>query len=558
MNYRKSQNQIPLEWRDLVDRFCSGTILEEESRFLAEGMSNDPDVRDYVNRYLAMHAGLQWEFRRGGGAIDPVFRRPEISRNKSLGKLSDRFPATRRQNGLWGVMILALVILGIVVWFPAKPISPTDPHSTELAKTEGTPPFPVESPSATSFGQGHSAEMPVVKESFTIVTSPTEEKQGRHVVGKLSLSGTDVIVERNGEPQFANSGMELLAFDKLRVPQGEKASVKLANSASVELGPRSVLAFRHEGRPELLEGYAEIDATEHPRQMAWSLRTEMADAEIQTGRFSVGASSGQTCIRVAEGSVSVVRRLDGAMANIRHGFCSLISPNEDLRPVPSRYGQALLVLSEEDKPNWATFNRLIGERLIDDHLWKSALSVKVRTYDQLTADDLQGCAVVIISVFHWGTNAEDAIAQAGIPDAAIPVLCLEPAAFPVIGMTGPTLGIDYQFNDSSALMDISSPRHPLAAGFHGRGLNLFHVADKRTLGWARPTNDATRIANFEGEPEQCVLFGYEEGAQMFERKAPARRVGLFVHPQGVTASSPALKLIDAAIQWCLVGQTQSI
>jgi hypothetical protein len=128
---------------------------------------------------------------------------------------------------------------------------------------------------------------------------------------------------------------------------------------------------------------------------------------------------------------------------------------------------------------------------------------------------------------------------------------LEPAAFPVLGMTGPVLQEDFGFRDDSLLIDIAEPAHPLAAEFAGEGVAVFSREADRSLGWARPPASAIRVAHLHGFPHEWMLFGFEKGAAMHDRIAPARRVGLFLNPHAVDERSPALRLIDAAIQWCV-------
>jgi hypothetical protein len=98
----------------------------------------------------------------------------------------------------------------------------------------------------------------------------------------------------------------------------------------------------------------------------------------------------------------------------------------------------------------------------------------------------------------------------------------------------------------------------LAGGFAGTGLELSHRKADRAVGWARPATGAEKIARLDTGPEDWVLFGFEKGAALRDGVAPARRVGLFLDPWGVKEGSPGLKLIDAAIQWCVEEQTVEV
>lgn len=515
MNQIPPRSRVPRELADLVDRYCQGMLSEEEVGKLQEWIAGDSQARMFFVQYLAIHAGLQWECRRRGNDAFSGRRHP-------LGLTS-----TRGRLIGWSA-VTALLVLMVAVGFLLR-----------------SPPVPV-----PVLSNGETIEIPSRQPASEARSAKSD---GEIVVARLVDLESQVIVERNGLKQKANIGMDLLAHDALRIPQDATALLKLSNSASVRLGPQSVLAFEHEGRPELLEGFVEVNAMDTPKRLAWSIRTSMADTEIRSSRFTMAAVPQRTQVRVAEGTVNVVRRGDGAMAEVDQGYCSTVTTSFDLQPIPSRYGTALLIVSSEDHTRWAEFNRLVGSRLISHQLWSSALSVKVRTFDGLTPEDLKDCALVVISVFPPDTIAEDRIRQLGLPSAAIPILCLEPIGFPVLGMTGSEQGKDYQFLYSNVRLDIVHPEHPLAAGFQGKSLDLFHHDQYRTLGWARPVESARRIARLEGSTDQWVLFGFEQGDVMSDRIAPERRVGLFLNPLGVMETSPALNFIDAAIQWCVTG-----
>ena len=509
-----SRTDISSEIQKLVEQYCAGTISIDEQASLERQLRDSPQARLFFVAYLSVHSGIQWGMH--GPSLDvPMDRRSNATTDRATPRgTSVPHHVMSRWTASLGYSVLAVSIMAVAVTL-----------------------FWVFRPRGSS-GVASSQEM---------------------AVARLSKLQSQVTVERLGVPRNAQVGMELLFNDRLKVPDGGAAFLTMKNSSRMELGPRTILSFEHEGRPELREGFAQIDATERRGQSTWSIRTPEADAEVRGSRFAVGAGPKQTMLRVAEGSVSVSRRRDGALFDVSQGQCSTIAEDVDSHPLPSRYGTALLLVSREERiapeidrvPSWEQFNRLIGNRLIGDRLWRLALSVEVRTFDQLEAADIKDRAFVVVSLFGFGEGIEDRLIRAGLPSSEVPILCLEPAAFPVLGMTGPEFNADFGFSGASMLIDIARPEHPLAGGFSGAGVRLFsHEAD-RALGWAKPAESALKIAHLQNLPDHWMLFAFEKGAMMRDRVAPGRRVGLFLNPRGVDEQSPALKLIDAAIQWCV-------
>ncbi|WP_437230734.1 FecR domain-containing protein [Planctomicrobium sp. SH661] len=501
--------------RELVERYCEGLLDDAEMAELQQSIATDDSARAYFLTCLTIHSGLKWEVRRG------AFPQPDL--------ISELLPAVPARNTLSKWLPLAIVALVV-------------PMAVTLALWV----LPTRNGELREPAASHSPATP----------APAGGEAPGAVVATLTGITSRVLVERNGLSFPASAGMDIVANDALRVPSGGEALIRLPNSARIQLGPRSELAFKHEGRPELLSGFAEVDATQNPRDLSWSLRTPNSDTEIRTSRFAIGTRPELTHVRVAEGAVSVLRRSDGAMLDVAEGYCSTVAQDSFLRN-PSRYGTALLVVSTKEYVSWNKFNRLVGDRLIDNRLWQSALSVKIRTLPELSPEDMEDCAVIIISVFEYGDD-EQRFRDSGIADLKIPVICLEPAGFRVMGMTGHKLGTDFSYVPTAANLDLVQPGHPLAAGLDNQTLGLFPPKMKRHMGWARPAGDAHQIARIQGSENQWVLFGFDRGEAMFDRTAPERRVGFFISPQEIEEDSIVLQFIDAAIQWCVEQQSNRL
>jgi hypothetical protein len=156
----------------------------------------------------------------------------------------------------------------------------------------------------------------------------------------------------------------------------------------------------------------------------------------------------------------------------------------------------------------------------------------------------------VLSVFPTKFGIEEKLVGLKLPELSTPIVCLEPAAYPVLGLTGPTRNEDFGFANGPLVVDIAAPDHPLAAGFVGNKLKLF-TYKKSPYAWGKPTSDALSVVRLHKYPDRWLSFGYDRGDEMVKGKAPARRVGLFMDPIGADYDAPTFDLIDAAIDWCL-------
>ena len=520
MNSSPPRSDVSPELRTLVEKYCAGTLTDLEHAALDGRLHDDAQAQSFFLAYYTVHFGLHWGLR--GGVANFASADEEAAENSGRGGsrrgvIREKAPApvggfawgrSTISRTLWAAAIAVLVAGGLVWSFGARtsPIAPLPPLA------ENT----------------------------------------KDMVARLNNLQSSVVVERGGISRAAVAGMALLPDDALRVPIDGSAKLTLANASHVALGPRTTLVFERHGGPVLREGFVQIDATAPQASSVWSIRTPRAKADVRGDRFTLAADPQRTSLRVTEGSVNISRLRDGATVVLPHGHSSTITAHADFHPVPSRYGTALLVVSHDHSyPDWNHFNRLIGDRLLSDRLWRSGFPVEICTFDDLEAVSLWNRPLVIVSLFELGVGAEEQIERSGLHEAAVPVLCLEPAAFPVFGMTGPRRGIDFDFIREFMRIDIARPEHPLSGGLAGAGLDLFTHQTKPSVGWARPADAAVKIAHLHRAPARSMLFAYEQGDAMSQGIAPARRVGLFLNPWGMDEQSPALALVDAAIQWCV-------
>jgi hypothetical protein len=389
-------------------------------------------------------------------------------------------------------------------------------------------------------------------------TNPVITGGSRDVIGRVNHLESQVILERKGSKHNAVVGMDILVADSLDVPAGGGVDLTLADHSQAKLGPRTIFSFASAQEATLREGFVQIDTRNRQADVPLAINTPDAKTKIREAWLSMGADRKRTQIRVAEGSVLASRRGDGMSVEIPEGYCSTIAEAIDPGPRLGGNGTALLVVStksmmqvegEKMAARWERFDQVLADRILGDRLWRSATPVRVRTYDELRAEDLENCAIIVLSVFPLNAGVEQKLADLKVSELPVPIICLETTGFPLLGLTGEKEGTDFGFDRGPLVVDIAKPGHPLAARFVGSGLKLFAYT-KRSHGWGRPAENALSIAHVHQRPDHWMLFAYEQGDLMARGTAPARRVGLFIIP-AVDYDAPGFDLVDAAIDWCL-------
>jgi hypothetical protein len=267
----------------------------------------------------------------------------------------------------------------------------------------------------------------------------------------------------------------------------------------------------------------------------------------------LGADAEETHLRVAEGLVHFVRIEDGASVDVVGGNRAEVLDDDrtTLRSRPTLPGTALIVASYDKAPTeFARFNALVGDRLLGHRLRHLGFRVETKAHKDVTAEDLAGRPLVIVSYSEQGVGFEESLERIGLRAADVPVLCFEPAVFPTLAMSGPLRGRDFDWQGGATGVDFPKPEHPLSGGLGGTRRDLFDKPG--CFGWARPGRGAETVASVEGDGSRAVMFAYESGAEMVGVKAPRRRVGLFLDPSQVGEDSePAWSLVEAAVEWCV-------
>ncbi len=374
------------------------------------------------------------------------------------------------------------------------------------------------------------------------------------VVARLLTVSDHVLIRRNGINQRAMSGSDLRADDSLITPADGSATVILTDSTRIELGPGTLLSLAGEstnansGDMRLDAGFLSIEAAHRSPDHPMRISTPDARADVLGTKFTLAATHTRTNIRVAEGRVKLTRNCDGNSVEVPGGFRSTVGDDRPLVPAASRSGSVLVIVSREKaNPNWDQFNKSMGTRLVSERLRQLSLSVDIMDHHDVQTTDLANRALVIVAHSEAGVGLEESLQRIGLPKAAVPVICLEAIALPVLGLSGPHEGSDYRFDQSRLPLELLNSSHPLADG-----LNITRIGKLPCYGWAVPMPSATVIARLRDEHGKSTFFAYEAGKVLFSREiAPARRVGLLLDPDRVNADEDAgWNAFDAAVNWC--------
>jgi lysophospholipase L1-like esterase len=206
-------------------------------------------------------------------------------------------------------------------------------------------------------------------------------------------------------------------------------------------------------------------------------------------------------------------------------------------PVPADGPDALVVLNTTPGLAAKAADALLVER-IRSH------GFDVTTVDDDTATGASdGYELIFVSGTTDGAKIGNRFAA-----AAVPVVTTQRTLLDDLGMTASS---GFGTATSATNINVPASSHPLAAQLRGI-VPVTTVAT--TLSWGRPASSAVLVASTTGDATKATVFGYESGASMATRVAPARRVSLFL--SGTTASSltnQGWALVDAAISWAVPG-----
>jgi hypothetical protein len=151
--------------------------------------------------------------------------------------------------------------------------------------------------------------------------------------------------------------------------------------------------------------------------------------------------------------------------------------------------------------------------------------------------DATGKALVVVSASAAGTTTP--FTNVSVPVMVNNVLLYEDYFLTTTANRGQPAG--------QSQLTITTPSHPIAAGLTGT-VTVTGTAD--FFGWGTPNANATKVASIVGNPNQSVVFAYNQGASMVGLTAPAPRVafGVGIVAMGNLTASGG-RLFDAAVGW---------
>jgi hypothetical protein len=371
-------------------------------------------------------------------------------------------------------------------------------------------------------------------------------------MARLTEVTREVVLQRQGVQQRAVAGMSLYRDDTLVAAGDGGAILVMEDATRLEIGPRTALSLggdqsRGPGELRLESGVVSIHAARRRADRPLCIGTPGARAEVLGTRFTLAAARRNTNLRVEEGRVRLVRSRDGESVDVPAGHRLSAADRGQWVSAPTRSGTVLIIVSRQNAgANWDRFNQLVGTRLVSDRLRQLCLAVEVKDHHDVREEDLENRPFVIVSHAAVGTGLWTSLRRIHLAEAAVPVICLEAIALPVLKMSGPQVGSDYRWDEANLPLTLRDDSHPLAAG-----LRSALLGDVPCYGWAVPGDGATVITGIARDPKRATAFCYEAGAPMVGLAAPARRVGLMLNPDQMTEDRDAAWLLfEAAINWC--------
>ncbi len=377
-------------------------------------------------------------------------------------------------------------------------------------------------------------------------------------------SQSGVVIGATSGNRPATGGERLGRNEWIEVSRDGMAEARVPGLGVVLLGPEARLNWGGKARRlNLARGFIEILAEKQRPGYPWLIRTEEAEASVLGTKFSLASANGRTAMRVEEGLVHLTALENGQAEDVAGGNRAFVTGDQAPTVSRTRAGSVLLLTSRHpDGTNWNRFNQLIGDKFLSSRLWQLGFRVETKHYDTVLPEDIRDRALIIVSLFAYGVG-EPALERIQLGTAAVPVLCLEPAGYSVLGMTGGVMGVDHGFRNGASPVDILNPYHPLAAGLRGTSTTWL----QEVISWGVPSASATVVAHLPGRPDQAVLFAYEVGAKLVRPSAgptetqptlaPSRRVGLFLDPYAIHDGEGEIgRLFEAAVDWSVTTNTK--
>ncbi len=516
----------------LLEGYLDGTLGAEDKAELERAIDGDEALRGEIVGQVRMAGALQAmltvpsaherveSIRRALNAAEgPAQQRLVANVRARLKKTEPRPPWWRTWTPAFLGAALAAVALVLVVWGRAP--------SARLA---------VEPPATAP-----EASAPVVAGPRDTSTTPSPA-----AVTLLRMTGTVYLLD--GARRTA-----VTAGAAIGARQGI-ATVGATSAARLEFRDRSALDLAGDtlltsveggeaGAPmRALLGTGTVQAA---AAAPFVLVTPHGQATSSAARWSTAVSATGTRVRVEEGQVRVASVVGGGV-EVQQGHQALVVAG------------GTPMVSATDRPDGEVAVFLVGnvpltpaDELLAARLAGLGYAVVLRGADQPPDAKVRGARLIVFSA-----TVESVGVAREYRDLKVPMLVNESALFDDLGMSAPTFrDLNGQMEKSTTFRPavpailIREPGHPLAAGLSG----WIRVADTQaTLRRGAPGPYAAWVATPGPRTQDFAwLFGYERGAPMIDGRAPARRVGFFLHNDtAIVLNQQGWRLFDAAVRWC--------
>ncbi|HEY0081575.1 MAG TPA: hypothetical protein VGB61_02200, partial [Pyrinomonadaceae bacterium] len=190
-----------------------------------------------------------------------------------------------------------------------------------------------------------------------------------------------------------------------------------------------------------------------------------------------------------------------------------------------------------------------GDAAVKSRLEGLGYKVTVLTDAAVTTADARDKSVVYVS-----SSIQSANVNTKLRDVNVPVIVSEAALFDDMGMTGPTVGTDYDNHVGQTQVLINSPYHPMAADFTGA---VTVTTTALPFAWGKPNANAAKVATLVGDTSRVVIYGYERGAAMVSATAPTRRVGYYFFTDvPASLNNNGWEMFDEAVRWATYSEPQ--
>jgi hypothetical protein len=194
-----------------------------------------------------------------------------------------------------------------------------------------------------------------------------------------------------------------------------------------------------------------------------------------------------------------------------------------------------------------------GDAVMVAHLQGLGLEVTPVLDREVSADDLRGQDLVVISASTLGKVMRDKLPLLELRESSLPIVTCESSTFDLLGLTAPrhfegaSVANGFGSAPGHSTIEIETPGHPLAAGLSGP---IPVASSAVALSWGDPSDAAIRVASVGTNRRMAAQFAYERGASMVGLEAPARRVACFISAEaGEVLTAAGWKLFDAGVRW---------